>query len=1471
MLLHHNHLRHNRQRRGVLLIVVLAMLTLFAIVGITFVFFAGSQAEYARIVADTNVAQQQLTDDGLDAFNAFLASLIYPTPPPQAGAPNLERSLYNPLRGHDLTTTMYSGRTGSTTAWSGVGTFSETIAAPDYAGLDRRQLVNYSLMPGMIGLLLLDPEFSNPAGRSLNSPPTGAFIPKNPPYTYPDVKDFYLASICPATGEVLLPSFYRPHLFGPLDPSNPNWNNPQGKFLILRPRPAEHPNFPPVPPNADGTYTGDVQNLPGGVGVAKNDSLWMDIGLPPIPGPNGKRYKPLVAPLIIDLDGLLNLSVHGNIPNNDPTQPHRSGNGLGPWEVSLERTFAAFGGNPAEARNLIRQRNGGALLMNRSGQTARPFAPRRAPDSPFPTYAQVPWNGFASSSQALLVPGQGGTSMYLDAPGYNGDFLSANNSVINHPSLYNPAHWPKSPNANRPRTFSLGDLKLLHFAYAAYPPVYDPTLEVGITAPTILRGNSGPFPPPLAGQNTPNPHRRNPAHRNRMLFTTYSYSLDRPGILVTPNHPPFALSPINLNRPLADYRNDPSQPLGPNNIGNVAQAHADRQQLAKEIFLRFLICDRSNLPPTAFTITDPLTETYTINAPPNSQEYMTIQAWAQLAVNIVDYIDDDDIMTDFHWNPANPNEVVYGIEKPRLVINEVYAEVTNDPADPTFNGGAMPQPAASPAHVRFWVELQNPGRTPYAAGQVGPLGDGSAVLRAAGPGGTYSVYILQVTQNAGNAVSDNLRTFSLVGGNPTGDPGVPPQLTFDFSPADGTGLERILPANGNPAGGIVVCAANVPMVRGPEFNPVWPMAAPVIAATPPGGAAPLTYTTPLPLAILAGKLNPILKDHVVLLRRLANPYNPPGPNNPYITVDFSDHVPTFDAILREAGSIKDRDPKQWNGMAVQPGYDPTDLPAPGDPIVRRHAIGKVQPFAGRCEPQPPVQNTEYPIYAFPPSMVVRQDPVDNTGNPVPGVRHTFLRQNSRGPNPPAGPTYVDGSQFTPPQADSLTDTLMTPFEWIVHLDRPLINQSELFQVAAVKPHGLLMSWLNLDPTTNRLQRKGTLQELLPAYYRVFDLLRVEPHISGVPMGGRLPGRININTIQDKRVWDALFDANGGNSFHPAFVDQAWNALIGTRTRNVPTRTAADGTVHFCPVPGPTVYDMNAADNGGMPPIPHDRPFLMFGVPQIGTAPNTPTLVGGSATAFGGTVTANDTLLRYNPNTGTPALFNTSSTNAIHSYQQVEPFRKIFNNVTTVSHTFAVWVTVGYFEVEAEIPLGPGLPPFRRLGREYYREVPGDSRHQFFAVVDRSHIAIDINSYVAAITGNNMGLCQHATTTPFFTTLEANAPAGTNTITVYLPLGMGWGEGGQAVPISTGQQLAIGFGNSMEIVQVQAVSAPDPQGRVTLTVIPVLNPNPGQPLRHNHYAGDCVSNVIPGNPGPQPNFQVQLPQYQPVVPYWVRLR
>src|SRR5262249_23599759 len=85
---------------------------------------------------------------------------------------------------------------------------------------------------------------------------------------------------------------------------------------------------------------------------------WMDFAAPVQTLPDGRKYKALFAPLIIDLDNRVNLNVHGNIlgKNRGTAPPHVSNQGWGPWTVNLGQvlTLPVTGGQPTEWTNLFR-------------------------------------------------------------------------------------------------------------------------------------------------------------------------------------------------------------------------------------------------------------------------------------------------------------------------------------------------------------------------------------------------------------------------------------------------------------------------------------------------------------------------------------------------------------------------------------------------------------------------------------------------------------------------------------------------------------------------------------------------------------------------------------------------------------------------------------------------------------------------------------------------------------------------------------------------------------------------------------------------------------------------------------------------------------------------------------------------------------------------------------------------------------
>lgn len=1692
-------------RRGTaILITCFFLITVMMVTGLALVMYAAKEKAAALAFQDGAATTGRSLPDPNNTVNQFLGTLIYDTPDDGA-------ALQNTMRGHSIARSMYGSRSdfstpanpwvGNTTPWNGVGTFHEqgdTYGNTALNGVDRARMVNHTVQvlrenpadPNTGKPVLLDPEWTGaravPAGGAVPTFATGVtnrnYVSKAAGYTYPDIKNFWLGARDPATGEVLVQSFHRDTLFGTLAPTNANWTNEAGKLLTLRPRPNDHlkdtngnPLFPTVPPNADGTYTGDVQNLPGsysyvppptgspagtpGRFISKNDSLWMHIGLPPITLSDGRRVQPLVAPLILPLDGSFDLSHHGNQLNTvtsgmpaTTSYLHTSHGGQGAWEIDIGKGTAT----DTDRYNLMAQRNASRAAEFNPYVNAQ--LPAAGQQQLLPRYAPVSWSGalvnfklpseqVAPDNRLMLgLPSSGDPNF---STGAFGGFQNDNAQYPNTPAPGHPAGYNSNEFGPRNNTTNLSspvypwtDLKRMTLRYAHYPDWYSQAF-VTKTAPTTFQGDGTNYP--YFANPTTNlqaKYRLDPAHARRGLFVPRTMSLDRPALSPTflnrdlngttaavsmvtpapvPNAPlmpakPGSLIPVpalpatpagfptpqnpgavtdfaptvgttqqwynylaqfgsvNLNRPLADYRDlsaavnmdttktppvPAPQPLGSNNMGNAAQAEADRQALARDIFVRLVIATgaAAQVDPTtgAVTLPDPNNNNALAGVNYTAQQYGALRYLAQLAVNIVDYIDNDDVMTTFVWNPPTAgaldytsateiaNRVVVGVEKPRLVLNEVYSEITNAPDDPTVDPVIDPltlKPtklnAMKKAHVKFWAELVNPTSAPHATG-TGVLGTGAVNLSA------YQIQMARAVRTLGVMTPEDRAVALSDPANPLGRlPSADATYTFatanpaptvtSVAPNDtALGVARQYdPLTGGgttlPSGGFVLVGPpQAAKANSKEFTPpppatatgAWAPASRVESAAPtdaPNSQA-MGYTlTTVPTKQELGKKE--FKRNLVLLRRLANPHLPPNdptvttvppydPNKPlnaYVTVDVMDFVPSFDAVHRAFEGEEDR------------GERPATIPAGKtaedyfDPVADRFSVGKVQPLAGLSSILAATDFQDgagkYNIYngnttravgsSLTTSMVREQTttmslPAATDGPNEP--KNTLGRHNGNGATAPTAATVT--TPLPNGAAATLTETVQFPFDWLIHMDRPLETQGDLFFVRDCPPHRLTTEFVYPVPQPTTPSVPGLTYTVSSARWtyhsdglaRALELLTVKSPKLGDAHGGRVGGKVNPNVVQDSRIAQGVWDPQTSNRFNAAFVtNTVWNGWMNSRSP-IQQKTQADGTTtNPVPVPGSSVLDLLS---GGT-----DRPFMSYGGP---TVPN------GSTGQFAYTAPPStndgDTFLRRPVASMTVpspepylVLDTVADTNVNrHPYTQTDPLRKVMNNLTPVSHTFVVYFTIGYFDVKMLNPGDAGYPAnyptninggqVPQFGAEVYDQIPGDMRQKYMAVIDMSNMALKANP-----PANDAD--PHATVQPFFTALAGTArPTATPaTVPAVLTLGSGGGNGttftlstdGQTASFQGGNttSLVIGYGVETQIVTVDAVgplpasgmgSNPNYPGGLSANQIGVLN------LTRTAWGGTCVSNVRPGYAGPRTDFNFLLDKYKPVVPYVERLR
>ncbi|APW62604.1 hypothetical protein [Paludisphaera borealis] len=160
-----------------------------------------------------------------------------------------------------------------------------------------------------------------------------------------DLENWFLA-IQSADGKAIVPSFHRPGMLQAAD-----WTglSAASRSRILRPRTIDghdsvsFRNLTPDPTTGRIEY--DVDNDADGI----TDSVWVDLGYPPVRDSRGLWYKPLFSFMVIGLNGRIPLNTAGNLQMRDangvPLHMHTSHLGNSPSEVDPSFGLQNAGGN----------------------------------------------------------------------------------------------------------------------------------------------------------------------------------------------------------------------------------------------------------------------------------------------------------------------------------------------------------------------------------------------------------------------------------------------------------------------------------------------------------------------------------------------------------------------------------------------------------------------------------------------------------------------------------------------------------------------------------------------------------------------------------------------------------------------------------------------------------------------------------------------------------------------------------------------------------------------------------------------------------------------------------------------------------------------------------------------------------------------------------------------------------------------
>jgi hypothetical protein len=476
------------------------------------------------------------------------------------------------------------------------------------------------------------------------------------------------------------------------------------------------------------------------------------------------------------------------------------------------------------------------------------------------------------------------------------------------------------------------------------------------------------------------------------------------------------------------------------------------------------------------------------------------------------------------------------------------------------------------------------------------------------------------------------------------------------------------------------------------------------------------------------------------LQRLANPLLPYNAVlNPYITVDW---IPI--------------DVTVFNGEdAPTTPADPDD-PNPQTPSFesRERADGDAAeaPSLWTYDSQPPQQTTtpRYPSDYFGYQLMHSL-----------GYLNEPLAPGGSNPNHPVGSTLALGS--TAPTPAYVGDPLAGPFPWLTWNNRPFVSAYELMLVPASSagrllheysaaaasaanpyagtdeyktfkaPFGHLLNFYHSD-----LAPSGA-GEAAPDFFRIFDFVDVPSPFAGTekwfyptqfeptndPLRNRPtntfrppfnklsrfrdPGRVNINTAAGESgsdyVWQALTFGFPDPTSAP-YWQSCWPEIVTSR-RGFPAAEINNFPTGFAGVFRNSVC-------GDLAPPTFDPPSVVpnYRLRQYGIQATLLRSKNKDAANPG------DPLLRVDGSAATQPYRNRDR----NPYFYYEGVQRLRNLLTTHSNVYAMWITVGYFEVQPNgqpAVVDAAHPDGYQLGRELGEDTGNVQRHRAFYIIDRS--------------------------------------------------------------------------------------------------------------------------------------------------------